>query len=222
MINKFEIVYKNVKNLKISLNDKAEISVVSPIGVPKKEIIKLLNLKKDWIKKQQAKIFANKKYDYSLYSLENGDKVYFLGKEHSVKLIESKQNIVINKDDTLEFYLNKSVINNTSFKQQLLEEFYRDRADIIFNNLVSKYLKITKQDITKVVIKNMKTRWGSCNYVNKVINLSVSLILRDIKAIEYVVLHEIAHLTYPNHSKEFYNYIAIYMPDWKNREKILK
>lgn len=87
---------------------------------------------------------------------------------------------------------------------------------------MAKYLKITNQEITRVTIKKTKTRWGSCNYVKKTINLNFNLVLRDIQAIEYVVLHEIAHLTHPNHSKEFYAYVASYMPDWKVREKRLK
>ncbi|MDE4992440.1 M48 metallopeptidase family protein, partial [Francisella tularensis] len=84
--------------------------------------------------------------------------------------------------------------------------------DIILNNLVAKYLKITNQEITGVTIKKTKTRWGSCNYVKKTINLNFNLFLRDIQAIEYVVLHEIAHLTHTNHSKEFYAYVASYIP----------
>jgi predicted metal-dependent hydrolase len=148
--------------------------------------------------------------------------VYFLGKPYTVQLVESKQNIIVESDDIVSFHLNPSVIDNREFKLELLEEFYRDRADIILNNLVAKYLKITNQEIERVTIKKTKTRWGSCNYVKKTINLNYNLVLRDIGAIEYVVLHEIAHLTHPNHSREFYAYIYSYMPDWKARERKLK
>ena len=144
--------------------------------------------------------------------MNDGDSIYFLGCEYPIKLVESKHNIVNYHDDHIEFLLNSSVIANREFKLQLLEEFYKDQADIILNNLVAKYLKITNQEINRVTIKKTKTRWGSCNYVKKTINLNFNLVLRDIRAIEYVVLHEIAHLTHPNHSKEF----------WKVREKRLK
>lgn len=222
MAYKVNIVYKNVKNLKISLNKEGLVTVTSPKGVAKKEILALLDSKKSWIEKHSKRLLANKKYDYTEYMLEEGDKVYFLGREYLVKLIPSKQNLICEYDDHLEFLLNPSVIDNREFKLQLLEEFYRDRADIILNNLVAKFLKITGQEIQRVTIKKTKTRWGSCNYIKKTINLNINLILRDIEAIEYIVLHEIAHLTHPNHSKEFYNYIENYMPDWKIREKRLK
>ncbi|MEY8702706.1 M48 family metallopeptidase [Francisella philomiragia] len=222
MSYKVDIVYKNVRNLKISLSRDGLITVVSPKGIAKKEILELLQTKKAWIDKQTQRLQSNKRFDYSNYSLNDSDLIYFLGREYPMRITQSKHNIVNYYDDYIEFLLNPSVINNREFKLQLLEEFYRDQADVILNNLVAKYLKITNQEINRVTIKKTKTRWGSCNYIKKTINLNFNLILRDIEAIEYVVLHEIAHLTHPNHSKEFYNYISCYMPDWKAREKRLK
>ncbi len=222
MLNNINIAYKKVKNLKLSISNDGAINITSPIGVSEKEIYKLLESKKSWIERHQQRISQNQKFDYEKYSLEHGSFVYFLGRACTVQLIESRQNIITEYDNIVSFHLNQSVINNHEFKVELLEEFYRDRADIILNNLVAKYLKITNQEIARVTIKKTKTRWGSCNYVKKTINLNFNLVLRDIDAIEYVVLHEIAHLKHPNHSREFYAYIQDYMPDWKAREKKLK
>ena len=222
MIDNVNISYKKVKNIRLSISSDGAINITSPIGVSQKEIQKLLDSKKGWIQKHQQRISVNQKFDYEKYSLKHGSVVYFLGRLYTVQLVESKQNIVIESDDVVSFYLNPSVIDNREFKLELLEEFYRDRADIILNNLVAKYLKITNQEIERVTIKKTKTRWGSCNYVKKTINLNFNLVLRDMDAIEYVVLHEIAHLTHPNHSREFYAYIHSYMPDWKVGERKLK
>jgi hypothetical protein len=68
----------------------------------------------------------------------------------------------------------------------------------------------------------MKTRWGSCNYHKKFINLNLELIKKSRKSIEYVVFHELVHLIHPNHSPKFYNYLTLYMPDWKLRKEILE
>lgn len=223
MSYKVDIVYKDVKNLKISVSKDNTVIVNSPHGVTKKEISKLIESKKLWIDKHVARLSGHQKFDYEKYDLGKGSSIYFLGREYIVKLTESKQNIVHDSEDGyIEFLLNPSIINNREFKLELLEEFYKDRADMILNNLVAKYLKITGQEIERVTIKKTKTRWGSCNHVKKTINLNFNLVLRCIEAIEYVVLHEIAHLTYPNHSKEFYAYIASYMPDYKARENMLK
>ena len=222
MFDNVNIIRKKVKNIKLSISSDGVINITSPIGVREKEIYKLLELKKSWIQKHQQRISINQKFNYEKYSLEHGSIVYFLGRPYIVQLVESKQNIVIESEGVVWFHLNPSVLDNREFKLQLLEEFYRDKADIILNNLVAKYLKITNQEIQRVTIKKGKTRWGSCNHVKKTINLNFNLLLRDIDAIEYVVLHEVAHLTYPNHSREFYAYIHGYMPDWKARERKLK
>ena len=178
-----KILYKDIKNLKISLNKEGIVTVTSPKGVTKKEIYELLESKKAWLDKHAKRLSQHSKYDYQNYQLEDGDSVYYLGREYFVKLVESKQNLIVEHDDYLEFLLNPGVIGNREFKLELLEEFYRDRADIILNNLVAKYLKITNQDIQRVTIKKTKTRWGSCNYVKKTINLNYNLVLRDINAI---------------------------------------
>ena len=222
MSDSVQIEYRDIKNLKISLNQNGDIIVISPKNYSKKEIIEIVNQKMSWVKKQRLRLNANNKYLYKTKLLNDGDDVYFIGMPYTISLIESKNNLVIDKNERLEFHLTESVIDNSEFKQELLLEFFKDRADIIFNNFVAKYLKITNQEILRVSIKQMKTRWGSCNYVKKTINLNLDLITRDIKAIEYVILHEIAHLTHPNHSREFYNYIAEYMPDWKQNERMLK
>ncbi len=222
MLDNIEIVYKKVKNIKITLSKDGGIIVTAPPKYPIKKIHELVSEKQNWIKKHQAKLLNNRKYDYASKELVDGDELYFMGNCYTVRNCISTNNLINDYGEELIFNLNKSVIDNVDFKQTLLLEFYRDRADVIFNNLVAKYLKITNQDIKSVSIKKVKTRWGSCNYRTKTINLNLELVTRDVDAVEYVILHEIAHLTHPNHSKEFYNYIERYMPNWKARENKLK
>lgn len=156
MSYKVKIIYRDVANLKISLNKDGLVTVVSPQKVTKKEIFKILESKKAWLDKHAKRLSVNQKYDYQNYTLNDGDCVYFLGCEYPIKIVESKHNIVNYHDDHIQILLNPSVITNRKFKLQLLEEFYKDQADIILNNLVAKYLKITNQEITRVTIKKQK------------------------------------------------------------------
>ena len=67
----------------------------------------------------------------------------------------------------------------------------------------------------------MKSRWGCCfPFKNKVV-FNLSLIKTPIDCVEYVVIHELSHFKYRNHSKDFYNFVAIYMPNWKEKRKVL-
>ena len=67
----------------------------------------------------------------------------------------------------------------------------------------------------------MKTLWGSCSVNRGIITLNFYLIKAGIPYIDYVVLHELTHFLYPNHSKQFYMFLSNYMPDWKERKQVL-
>ena len=76
--------------------------------------------------------------------------------------------------------------------------------------------------IARVRVRKMQTRWGSCNHAKGYLNFSLSLIERDPRFVEYVVLHELAHLIHANHGADFYALIAQIMPDFRARIKLGK
>ncbi|WP_269801083.1 M48 metallopeptidase family protein [Helicobacter burdigaliensis] len=76
--------------------------------------------------------------------------------------------------------------------------------------------------MNNIQIRKMKTKWGSCNPNTKNINLHIELIKKPKICIKYVIFHELAHLIYPNHSKEFYCYLTCYMSDWQKRKELLE
>ena len=89
----------------------------------------------------------------------------------------------------------------------------------VYFDFIPIFNKIVKQDIK---IRQMKTRWGSCNPHKSYINLNIELIKKPKICIEYVFFHELVHLIYPNHSREFYNYLSLYMSDWSKRKEVLE
>lgn len=93
-------------------------------------------------------------------------------------------------------------------------------AKEIMTVLTEKYAAIMGTEAKYVGITSAKKRFGSCTGQNG-INYSKYLILYPVKAVEYVTVHELAHTKHHNHSKEFYNYISRFMPDYKTREKLL-
>jgi len=80
---------------------------------------------------------------------------------------------------------------------------------------------ILNEDVKKFSVKPLSKKWGFCNYTKRYVTLNVELIKRTPFEIEYVILHELAHLKYPNHGKGFYNYVEKYMPNYRNAEKML-
>ena len=72
-----------------------------------------------------------------------------------------------------------------------------------------------------IKIKTMKSMWGNCNFVKRVVSLNIYLAKARIECIDYVITHELAHLIHHNHSKDFHNLMTTLMPDWKVRKKLL-
>lgn len=106
--------------------------------------------------------------------------------------------------------------------ERVLEAFLRANALKIFVYYVKKWRKHFTEDISHVSVKKMTTRWGSCNSRKGYINLNLRLIAKPLKAIEYVILHELTHLKHAHHQAPFWDAILALMPDYKSREKMLK
>ena len=85
------------------------------------------------------------------------------------------------------------------------------------------YPIIEKYGISKpsVFIRKMATMWGSCSLKRGAVIFNLYLLKARVACIDYVVLHELTHFLYPNHSKQFYDFLSNYMPDWKERKRVL-
>jgi len=100
------------------------------------------------------------------------------------------------------------------------EEFkaYAEKKFLEIYNLFLDY-NIKKPSLK---FRTMKTRWGSCNYVKSVITLNTNLKFCTEEQIDYVIIHEFSHLIVPNHSKDFYDIVSRFCPDYKRVRKEMK
>ena len=212
-----EILRKDVKNFTLRVKPNGKTELVVPLLATKKHIDKILEKRKNWIDEKKEYFSKFKSVEKKLISGEN---MKYLGKNYRLKVYETYKNerVILSRGKLNLYVKNKDDYNK---KLNLIECWYKEKAMIHFLNTVNKYNKITQKDSINVRIRKMKTRWGSCNKTKKYINLNRNLIKKPKICIEYVVFHELAHLIYPNHSKDFYNYLSLYMSDWKEREKIL-
>ncbi len=97
----------------------------------------------------------------------------------------------------------------------------KEEAKIYFRDKSREFSKIMGLKHGRITITSAKTRFGSCSSKGN-ISFSYRLMLYPDEAREYVIVHELAHLVYMNHSKAFYALIAEYLPDYKERKKLLK
>ena len=150
----------------------------------------------------------------------SGENFRYLGRNYRLKVIESKEEGVKLQRGYIQVFVKDTM--NYDKKQKLIKSWYTQKAKIHFQKAIEKYKPIVKREIAIIRIREMKTRWGSCNPSKGYINLNLKLIEKPTECIEYVVFHELAHLVHPNHSAKFYNYLSLFMPDWRKRKNRLE
>lgn len=219
----FYIQRKKIKNinLKVSIDRKVTISV--PYRVSLEKAKEFILSKAEWIKKQQnAYEKSPLKKDSDVF--ENEEIVYLLGNPYKIKIIFDKNNFVNINNEYIEIHVKEKYRENKDYIKNVYKKYLKEYARKIYTDLIIKYQEMVKRygiEIPELEIRQMKTRWGTCIPSKKKIILNFSLIKTPICCIEYIVLHELAHFKYQNHSKNFYNFIGIFMPDWKERKRIL-
>ena len=216
--NNIQIIKKDIKNITLKVKPTCEVILTAPLLTTDKHIEYILKKRKDWISKKVA--FYQENYKPQIKKYVSGENVKYLGKNYRLKIIQSEDEYVKLQRGYIQIFIK----NKDSFdkKRRLLYEWYLLKAEKYFKKIILKYSKLINVNIQKVRIRQMKTRWGSCNSAKSYINLNSELIYKPSSCIEYVIFHELAHLIHPNHSREFYNYLSSYMPDWKRRKERLE
>ncbi|MEA2029747.1 MAG: SprT family zinc-dependent metalloprotease [Campylobacterota bacterium] len=214
-MQKVEIIKKNIKHIYIRIKPPENVVVSVPYKTKQKTIDNLLQQKAQWIERQLRSLGHHTPQNLEYI---DGDKLYFLGNAYKLELHPAPHTHIQIHLDTLKLYTS----NSKEHRAQIVEQWYYTQAKIYFDKAIAKYQPIVNRPIHAVRIKKMKTRWGSCNHTKGYINLNVELLKKPLEALEYVVFHELVHLIHPNHSRDFYDFIAQYMPDWKDRDKLLK
>ena len=220
----YEVHRKKVKNINLRIKPNLEVYISVPINLHRDYIENFIRSKEEWIKSVLKKV-ENVKEKQKDFEYKTGEIHKFLGKEYNLTVKTGNFNAVSLKNNIrpneIILTVNENIFENIDEKKKIMEKWYFENAKKLFLQFMEKWLEILDENVEKVAIKPMKTRWGSCNYVKRYINLNTELIKRTPFEIEYVILHELTHLKYPNHGRGFYNYIERYMPNYKVAEKML-
>ena len=217
-----KIVRKNIKNVHLKVFRSLEVVLSVPMQVPQEWIENFLSKRIKWIDEQITKYKLSDGTN-TLDSIKNGTSVQMLGKDMRIVFQEDSKNYIEVDEKRITLYL-KDVTNEEFAKKMFLRWWKKAAEDVFQNELNSLYEKIFKKyQIAKpdIYVRKMKTLWGSCTPSKSKVTFNNYLFKANIRCIQYVILHELAHLIYPNHSKEFYDFLTIHMPDWNERKKQL-
>ena len=195
------ITKKRQKNTYIRVKEDLNIYVTTNYFTTKEDILKLIENNKTsisrMITRQEKKQQSEKEFTY-------------LGKKYNLVLINSKE---------ITLGLETILYNNS----ENLHKWLVKQANSIFLEELNKMYNIFPVNIPypSLTIRKMKTRWGVCNTKTKRVTLNLELIKKDLKYLDYVIVHELAHLVYPNHQHEFWSLVGQVIPNYKELRKEL-
>lgn len=213
----YELVRSKIKNMYILIRN-GKVIVKAPNNISENRIKDFINSKEDWINKK-LKEFEKKSFKEKSYV--SGEVFKVLGNDYILNIeYDNFEKASVNLDNG---YINICVSENceTVKIKELIEKMYYKIALMIVDKSVKMWKSTLKIAPDVVVIKKLKTAWGKCNSKRK-ITINPDLMKYDQRVIDYVVLHEFCHLRYMNHSKDFWNMVSKYIPDYKLLRNELK
>lgn len=210
-----------IKNIYITIEN-GEVVIKAPWYTTRNQIQEVVESKRDWIMKklEEYNVSPRKAKEY-----EDGEKFQILGESYYLNIYyKDINNAILNvENEKIEIILPLSYAeeDNTEQIKKMIDKMYYMIAEKEVESAMEKTRKMVGLAPEEYKTKKIKYAWGTCSS-RKVITINQNLMMYSRKAIEYVVLHEICHLKYMNHSKKFWEMVESYMPDYKEAEKELK
>jgi len=210
------IVNPKLKHIYLSFNDKGDLIIKSP-DVPQKRIEQLLIKKSAWINKSRQN-FQEKKG--KILDFRNTLELYYRGKAYPVKLNKHHQKRIKFSFDGEIFSLFYQDYDEVLF-QKHIDAFYKKEAKECIPQYVKKWAEIMQLAPHKISFRKTKRQWGSCSAKN---DLSFNTMMMKLPpyVMEYIVVHELAHIKHKHHQKAFWQLVQSYFPKYRTAIKELK
>lgn len=219
----YSVFRKPVRNINIRVHPGRLVRVSAALQVPDRVLDDFVLQKGGWILKCFERL-EDRDADREP-TFADGESVRILGREYKLKASFSrKEEVRVDAEGGRILLLTNAPID-TARKKRLYEKWITEQCGKIFGKILEQSLPLFKRyriSMPELKLRKMKSRWGSCIAAKKTITLNKRLIQAPRPAIEYVVVHELAHFVHQNHSRAFYDLVRSVMPDYKERKKLLK
>ena len=214
-----EVQKKKIKNLNISVvAPQGIVRVSAPIRMSDIEIRNFVLTKIAWIKKHQEK-FQNRPKEPELQYV-SGEKLCLWNKSYTLEVVHSnKCNDVRIEEEIIVMQTRET--STLDQRAKILDEWYRKNIKREIPYLIEKWQKIIGVVSPDWGVKDMKTRWGTCNIRDKRIWINLQLVKKHPLCLEYIVVHELVHFLEKKHDKVFYGYMDKFLPEWKRIKTLL-
>ena len=206
----YQVVHSNRKSVALVIDNEANLVVRAPLQMQDATIEEFVHKKKRWIneKQQQVAIFGEKHHPVVV---ETGESIMYLGSSYA---------IIKDAVDAVQVSGNELFVPN-EYGIAEMTEWMKSEAMRIISERASNYAGIMGVTPSEIKLSDAKARWGSCSTKNN-LNFTWRLIMCPLSVIDYVVVHELSHITYKNHSPAFWARVKTVLPNYEDDQDWLK
>jgi predicted metal-dependent hydrolase len=209
-----DIVQKDIRNIHLSVYPPhGTVRISAPLRT-NPETLRIFAISKlDWIRQQQQKLQAQAREAPREYLPRESH--YLWGQRYLLDVIEkdTTPNVEL-KHNTIRLQIRPAA--DPIHKQMVLNAFYRQQLKAAIPPLVTKWEQLIGVNLEGFIIRQMKTKWGSCSPELKTIRLNLELAKKPPICLEYVIVHEMTHLLEPTHNHRFVDLMDQFFPRWKS------
>ncbi len=208
-----DVQRKEIKNIHLSVHPPTGRVTISAPNHYKTDVIRVFAVSKlAWIKNHQKKILSQDRENAREY-LER-ESHYLWGKRYllSIEYVEAPPKVALTHQKII---LQVRPDTPASKRQDVLEDWYRETLKTEMPDLISKWEKRMNVQVARFYVQRMKTKWGSCTPARKSIRLNTELVKKPKPCLEYLVVHEMAHLIESTHNERFIDLMDHFMPQWQ-------
>lgn len=221
----FDLIKSKRKTCSITVDTEGNVVVKAPLRLSDEKVVELVQGKSQWISQKLLAVNETKSKRYDR-QYTDGEVFFYLGREYVLQVIEGspgkKAIVTVNEHKILvTLPACKQGIPQGPMIKEALTKWYRQMATLKIVERVTYYEIYFIEKHGPIIIKEQKKRWGSCTQ-NGTLRFNWKIIMAPEIIIDYLVVHEMCHLRYMNHAKEFWNLVEQILPDYKSRREWLR
>jgi len=205
-----KVIRKNIKSIRLRvLRQDGSVVVSAPSFVSDKRVLEFVKSKIDWIKRQKELVDKEK----NLLKYISGESIKIFGKEYVLIVNQGNREmarifdgqVLLTVENTNDYEAKKNCLD-ILYKKLVTEKIY-EKLPLFEGKMGLKSSSFT--------VRKMKTRWGSCNTKTRKLCFNSELAKKEEECINYVIIHELCHIKYANHKKEFWKFLEGFLPNYK-------
>ena len=212
---------KPVRTLRLTVRPpEGLVHVSAPLLMPEAAIRSFIAEKLHWIYRHRERVLAAARP--SARNMESGETVPWLGRPYRLEVRECGRGgrVLLAGSGILELYAPSGA--DSDRRRKILYEWYRERLKELIPPLLARWEAAIGVKTADWGVKRMKTRWGTCSIRARRIWLNLELATRPAECLEYVIVHELAHLLERSHDKRFKGLLDRFLPDWRELRAVLR